>query len=43
VESGAKPQDLPLMLQEQLGLRLQSGRGSVDTLVIDRAEKPVTD
>ena len=30
-------------LQEQLGLRLQSGRGPVDTLVIDRVEKPVTD
>jgi uncharacterized protein (TIGR03435 family) len=30
-------------IQEQLGLRLQSGRGPVDTLVIDRAEKPVAD
>ena len=30
-------------LQEQLGLRLQGGRGAVDTLVIDRAEKPVAD
>jgi uncharacterized protein (TIGR03435 family) len=30
-------------IQEQLGLRLQSGRGPVDSLVIDRAEKPVTD
>ena len=30
-------------LQEQLGLRLQSGRGPVDTLVIDRVEKPVAD
>jgi uncharacterized protein (TIGR03435 family) len=30
-------------IQEQLGLRLQSGRGPVDTLVIDHAEKPMTD
>ena len=30
-------------IQEQLGLRLQAGRGPVDTLVIDRAEKPVAD
>jgi uncharacterized protein (TIGR03435 family) len=27
-------------LQEQLGLRLQSGKGPVSTLVIERAEKP---
>lgn len=30
-------------IQEQLGLRLQSGKGPVDTLVIDRAERPVPD
>jgi uncharacterized protein (TIGR03435 family) len=27
-------------LQEQLGLKLESGKGPVDILVIDRLEKP---
>jgi uncharacterized protein (TIGR03435 family) len=27
-------------LQDQLGLRLEAVKGSVETLVIDRAEKP---
>ena len=27
-------------LEDQLGLKLQSGRGPVDVLVIDRLEKP---
>lgn len=31
---------LSTALQEQLGLRLESGRGSVETIVIDTAEKP---
>jgi uncharacterized protein (TIGR03435 family) len=30
-------------LQEQLGLRLESAKGIVDTLFIDEAEKPSAD
>ena len=38
--------DLPSLftaIQEQLGLKLASQRGAVETLLIDRAEKPVED
>jgi uncharacterized protein (TIGR03435 family) len=38
-QSGAGP-SLFAALQEQLGLRVQAGRGPVDVLVIDRVEKP---
>lgn len=34
------PPSIFVALQEQLGLRLESGRGPVETLVIDHIEKP---
>ena len=36
----AGPPEIFTALQEQLGLRLESGRGPVDTLVIDHIERP---
>jgi uncharacterized protein (TIGR03435 family) len=32
-----------VLLEEQLGLKLDGQKGQVDVLVIDRAEKPVTE
>jgi uncharacterized protein (TIGR03435 family) len=34
------PPGLPTVLQERLGLKLQSARGAVDFVVIDYAERP---
>src|SRR5262249_16985305 len=39
VDDPQKP-DLFSAMQQQLGLRLQSSRGSVDVIVIDRVERP---
>jgi uncharacterized protein (TIGR03435 family) len=36
----AGPPSIFVALQEELGLKLESGRGPVDTLVIDHIEKP---
>ena len=36
----AGPPSIFTALQEQLGLRLESGKGPVDTLIIDHVEKP---
>ena len=41
VDSDIAP--LPTAVREQLGLRLEAGRGPVELLVIDRAEKPSED
>jgi uncharacterized protein (TIGR03435 family) len=39
-EAGGAP-DVFAAVQQQLGLKLEGAKGSVDTLVIDRAERPV--
>lgn len=43
----ANPSDLPLDLeaavQQQLGLRLENGKGMVDVIVVDKAEKVPTE
>ena len=38
-EAATEP-GLPTALQDQLGLRLEAGRGQVEVLVIDRARMP---
>jgi uncharacterized protein (TIGR03435 family) len=44
--SAVSPADVPNLftaIQEQLGLKLQSGRAPVQTLIIDRIERPAAD
>jgi uncharacterized protein (TIGR03435 family) len=38
--AGDAPPDIFTAIQEQLGLKLKSGQGPVDVIVIDHAEKP---
>lgn len=40
---GGEPPPLATALEEQLGLKLQSTRATVDVLVIDSAKKPNID
>jgi uncharacterized protein (TIGR03435 family) len=39
-EPGGSVSKLSSLLQEQLGLRLEIGRGPVDVLVVDSVERP---
>ena len=42
-EGGADASPLPVALQEQLGLKLDSKKGPVDLIVIDHVEKTATE